>query len=222
MSDFTTQFLKDIERHTLTVVRDDGLHRQLWFGRPGTSCMHFQIITWPGYLCYTGDMGTYVFKRLEDMLQFFRHEKRPNRKPYQIDFRYWDEKVEAADKCDGIQEFSPAKFDRAVKDYVLEWVRDHREETTREERRDLWEDVHQSIVDLDDDRHGSRKLAAAYDFSYFSHEVNTRRRFRLDDFVSERSFSEYTQRFLWCCHALAWGIEQYDNAKQATQERAAA
>jgi hypothetical protein len=29
---------------------------------------------------------------------------------------------------------------------------------------------------------------------------------------------EYTHRFLWCCYALAWGIEKYDAAKQPVDE----
>ena len=207
----TAEFLRDIAGHRMHVVRDDGLHRQLWFGRPGSSCMHFQLITWPGYLCYTGDMGTFVFRRLEDMLQFFRREA--GERQYRIDFRYWAEKVEAADKSDGITEFSAAKFDRAVKEYTLQWIRDHREETTREERRDLWTEVTDRVINPDDDDiRGHRKTMAAYDFS---HQVNRACRFRFEDFVSERSFSEYTQRFLWCCHAIAWAIGVYDDAKEA-------
>ena len=27
----------------------------------------FDIVTWPGYLCYSGDMGCFVFTRLPDM-----------------------------------------------------------------------------------------------------------------------------------------------------------
>lgn len=214
----TEDFLRDVARHEMRVIRDDGLHRQLWFGRPGSSFMHFQLITWPGYLCYTGDMGTYVFQRLEDMLQFFRREA--GARQFRIDFRYWAEKVEAADKHDGLTEFNPEKFDRAVKEYVLDWVRNHREDCTREERRELWDEVMDCVINPDDDdSHGHRKTMAAYDFS---HQVNRRLRFRFEDFVSERSFTEYTHRFLWCCHAIAWAVGVYDKAKEAAAEGAAA
>ena len=68
-------FLRDVAEHEMIVVRDDGVHRHIRFKKPGTSCMHFDLITWPGYLCYTGDMGTYVFSRLTDMFEFFRTDR---------------------------------------------------------------------------------------------------------------------------------------------------
>ena len=69
---FADQFTSDIAQHQMQVIRDDGVSRHLRFKRPNTMCMHFDLLTWPGYLCYTGDMGTYVFRRLEDMFPFFR------------------------------------------------------------------------------------------------------------------------------------------------------
>lgn len=53
-------FLHDVREHRLIVLNDDKLNRHIRFSRPGTRCMQFDLITWPGYLCYTGDMGTYV------------------------------------------------------------------------------------------------------------------------------------------------------------------
>lgn len=111
----TDQFTRDIAKHEMLAMRDDGVNRHLRFKRPGTMFMHFDILTWPGYLCYMGDMGTFVFRRTTDMLEFFRAGK--NDKPYRIDFRYWAEKVEAADKGDGLEAFSAEKFKAEVRDY---------------------------------------------------------------------------------------------------------
>lgn len=216
MSSATEDFLRSVSRHTMTAIKDEGLHRQLWFGRPGTSCMHFQIITWPGYLCYTGDMGTYVFKRLDDMLQFFRRET--GERKYRIDFRYWAEKVEAADKCDGIKEFSQEKFNRNVKNYVLEWVRDNRESTTREQRRELWDAVMDEVIECEGDQGGNRQQAAAHDFR---HQVSPTRRFEFRDFW-EINCEVYTHRFVWACHALAWAIAVYDASKTESRAMVAA
>ena len=72
MKDIKQIFLNDVKDHQMTIVRDDNIGRHLRFSKPGTSCMSFDLITWPGYLCCTGDMGTYVFKRLPDMFEFFR------------------------------------------------------------------------------------------------------------------------------------------------------
>lgn len=69
------QFLEDVKDHRLTIIKDDGLYRHLRFKQPGTSNMFFDIVTWPGYLAYTGDMGSFVFTRIEDMLGFFRSKR---------------------------------------------------------------------------------------------------------------------------------------------------
>src|SRR5690348_13144744 len=96
-------FLKDVSTHEMIVIRDDGANRHIRFKRPGTSCMYFDLITWPGYLCYTGDMGTYVFSRLEDMFEFFRTDRDYNKRKgreLSINPKYWGEKLQAVDSAD--------------------------------------------------------------------------------------------------------------------------
>lgn len=209
-------FLHDVRDHTLEVIRDDGVHRHIRLRKPGTMCMHFDLITWPGYLCYTGDMGTYVFRRLEDMFQFFRTDadsawlKRDGR-TLGINPSYWGEKLEATDKCDGFKEFSEAKFTRNVMEQLVTWIRDNRDLTTKEERRELWDAVICDVVQADGDNGGHRKQIAAHEFS---HHVNDRvRDFCFEDFW-ERSCEDYSYRFMWCCYALAWGIKTYDTSKE--------
>lgn len=73
--------------HQLTVLRDDGLYRHLKFRSPENSFYWFDLITWPGYLTVTGDMGTYTFSRTEDMFTFFRNGY--------INTHYWAEKLRA-------------------------------------------------------------------------------------------------------------------------------
>lgn len=50
------------------------------------------------YLCYTGDMGTYVFQRLTDMFEFFRTDreyKKRNGGKLAVNLSYWGEKLQA-------------------------------------------------------------------------------------------------------------------------------
>jgi len=61
------RFLNDIANHSMSIVRDDGVYRHLVFSNNGSSVFRFELITWPGYLAYTGDMGAFVFSRLNDM-----------------------------------------------------------------------------------------------------------------------------------------------------------
>ena len=102
MRDVTVLFPQDVADHVMTIKHDDGVHRCIRFGKPDTSDMSFTLTTWPGYLCFSGDMGTYVFHRLNDMFEFFRGHA-PN-------LGYWSEKVEAADRHGEIENFSADRF----------------------------------------------------------------------------------------------------------------
>ena len=70
------RFLGDIKDHTLQILRDEGVYRHIQVKSPGSYCYAFEVITWPGWLCYTGDMGSYTFQRLNDMFEFFRRDPR--------------------------------------------------------------------------------------------------------------------------------------------------
>ena len=63
-------FLTDVSKHEITILKDDGIYRHLRFRTPTTNHQYFEIITWPGYLTFTGDMGCFVFARLKDMFEF--------------------------------------------------------------------------------------------------------------------------------------------------------
>lgn len=208
------RFLKDVEQHEMIVVRDDGVHRHIRFKQPDTFCMHFDLITWPGYLCYTGDMGTYVFRRLEDMFEFFRTDREHMHlrvgQTLAVNLPYWGEKLEAVDRVDGYKVFSDEIFKEAVLGYLVPWIREHRELTTKGERRELWDAVMIGVLGTDDDAGGYRKQCDVHDFTHYVNEHVGEFYFR--DFW-ERSVTDYSFRYVWCCYAIAWGIQQYDAAK---------
>lgn len=217
-------FLNDVKDHRMNVIRDDGVYRHLRFNRPGTGCMHFDLITWPGYLCYAGDMGTYVFTRLEDMFEFFRTDRESGyMRAYLekkgltlgVNFQYWGEKVEAGDRRsggDGVREFSLERAIASVKEYVENRTADWHpgEQGTPGERGRAIKRVAALQAALKDEVYGASDewefIEAVRDFN---HEG-----FAFDDFW-EYETKAYTHRFLWCCYALAWGIQQYDNSRAA-------
>lgn len=219
-------FLKDVATHEMHVLMDNGVYRHIRFKRPGTGCMHFDLITYPGYLVYSGDMGCYVFSRMEDMFEFFRMGKNDwnyNRKGgLSINLGYWSEKLQAVDgnrTAAGATEFDEDRFKQAVMGDLVSWIREHRDETTKDERRELWDAVIFEVIDADGDSGGYRKQAAAHDFS---HSVNDRLgNFYFRDFW-EHNLTRYTHRFIWCCYALAWGIQKYDESKVSRCETALA
>lgn len=194
------EFLGHVAAHQMEVIRDDGLHRHVRFREPGTFNRYFDLITWPGSLCYTGDMGTFVFSRIPDMFQFFRSDYADNK--LHINTGYWSEKLEAADRRSGgnAQEYSPDRFREQVKHWLDSG------EASRAARKAAKEQV---LSRADDGEFWA--MQAAVDFE---HEG-----FRLSDFW-EANLREYTYSFVWCCYALVWAIKQYDTHKVAEKEAA--
>jgi hypothetical protein len=78
----------------MKVHRDDGIYRHLKFSRNGSNSYRFDLVTWPGYLSVTGDMGTWTFGRIADMFDFHGQPFRAARK-FLINPGYWSEKFEA-------------------------------------------------------------------------------------------------------------------------------
>lgn len=227
MIDLTeAEFLRDVARHQVTIIRDDGLHRHVRFQEPGSSCYYFDLITWPGCLCYTGDMGTFVFKRTSDMFHFFRTDREyaaRRGRSLTINLSYWGEKLVAVD-AHGVhggkaKEFDEAKFVRVINEYRVSWMRRAKESGTldKEQRRELWEQVQDEVLGrVEDGEHYA--FAAAYDFCFRTHPFDRspdRPSWQFDD-LFDHDFTEYTRSFVWCCFAMAWGIRQYDDAKAAT------
>ena len=67
-------FPNDISQHIITpkfVNEADGYGH--WrCHKPDTNTLYFDIVVWPGSLCYTGDMGDYLFQRTHDMIGFMQ------------------------------------------------------------------------------------------------------------------------------------------------------
>jgi len=181
------EFLKRVEQHGIEVLRDDGLYRHLRYRGQHGSVDGFDLVTWPGFLCYCGDMGDYLFTRCEDMLKFFRQRERDAR--LRINTDYWSEKVVADDR-DGIKNYSPDVFRRIVR----EWVDDQSDEVKAAVENDV-------LRYADDGEYAARQ--AANDFEHDGDLL-------FQDFY-EADATEYSYRFVFACYAIVWGIRQYDD-----------
>ena len=194
------RFLSDIKTHEMTVIRDEGLHRHLRFKRPESITMYFDLITWPGHLCLTGDMGTYVFSRIEDMFEFFRTDdtyakSHPERKLF-INTGYWGEKLLSISRSGGYREFSSDKFEAAVKSDFEESKFE-----SENQKESVWNDIENSVLCyVHDSEYASMQAAIDYKSDY-GHSFY--------DFW-EHSFKEYTFHYIWCLYAIVWGIGVYD------------
>lgn len=73
MEKVTKRFEEDIANHELEVIIEDGVNRILRFkDKSGSSIYHFYVMQTHGKLCFSGDMGDFVFKNHNaDMLAWF-------------------------------------------------------------------------------------------------------------------------------------------------------
>lgn len=189
------RFARDIATHELTILRNDGVYRHLQCRRPGTGCMGFDIVTWPGYLAYCGDMGEFMFTRLTDMFDFFRNDSR------RINPGYWSEKCCATDKADGIEQWSVDRFREAV-------LSDARCALELEDDEPLPDDAKEELRELLEAEDEWDCVARIRDFSS--------EQFDFSDFF-EHDCKEYTARFLWCLSAIVWSIAKFDEQTAAAK-----
>lgn len=207
-------FLKDVAKHELTIVRDNGVHRHVRMKKPQSGDMYFDIVTYPHFLVYSGDMGCFVFSRIDDMFQFFRSGLREEGKLL-INEGYWAEKLEATDRADGHKRYSADKFREYVRGKIKEFDEalldgeekaDEDEVEEHSEARAIFTNrLEELVLSYADDEYPAR--VALTDF-----EWNGRRPFQ-DSW--EVSFDEYTFRFVWCLYAIVWTIREYDRARAA-------
>jgi len=185
-------FNKAVEAHQMIVIRDEGLSRHLRFKKPETTDMYFDLITWRGHLCYTGDMGTYVFTRVDDMFKFFRGDR--------INPGYWEEKCIASQtrmRGNGIKAFDVDTFNDTVREYI----------------KNYWE---LDVVPEDLQAELDREVLCHHENEYEAYQAAHNFSFKEYNFYDCEGLCGwiYTYHFIWCLRALVWGINQYDKSKE--------
>lgn len=193
-------FLSDVKDHQLTVVRDDGIHRHIILGKPGTMNREFEILTFPGYLVYVGDMGSFTFRRLPDMFKFFRGEG--------INTGYWSEKLQAVDKHDGYHGYSEDRFKEAIKEDFEGWFWGELSDEQESQRKEAWEELENEMSYWNCE---SYDLAVSKALDYTCPITG----YTFQDFW-EHDLNEYSYYFVWCCYAVQWAIQKYDEEKAKT------
>jgi hypothetical protein len=218
------RFLEDTKNHSMEVLMDNGVYRHLSFTDNGSSDCRFDITTWPGHLCVSGDMGTFVFSRLHDMFAFF--DSKIDSK-YPINPGYWGEKIEASSGTRGTsyKEFSFDLFKELVLSEYENFAADYEDEDA-EGLTESYSDDKQSYTQmlselraaideevLGCDSNDVRAFDAASEFNWQSDDGTLK--FDFADFW-EHDCTEYSLRYLWILYAIVWGIGKYNKAK--TQE----
>lgn len=187
-------FMKDSIGAKVTVLKEDGLYRHLRVSMANGPRRWYDIVTWPGNLLITGDVGTYTFQRVPDMFEFFRA-------PADINPYYWMEKVvDGRDRC---MEFSWDKFLRQLREDVYSRIRDKDHADT------VWMDIDDALIGTEHDEYGAVQFAREYEF--YSTEFGDFS-FSLVDMPDPRKF---TYDYIWCCRAIRLAISGYDSMKES-------
>lgn len=186
-------FKEETSGHTMEVLRDDGLYRHLKFTNGGSQVYRFDLITWPGYLAVAGDMGEFVFTRVPDMFTFFRNDNVEKINP-----SYWAEKCMAVDhRTGGLECFYEEKAREGLHHAITSWYDEDPVAAAR-----VIEEA-ESMINFDDGH--VRFLDSCLKFG--SNDV-----FR--DYENLPNPMYWSHHYLWICHAIVWGIQQYDRRDQ--------
>lgn len=203
------RFLNDVKNHQINIVKDDGAHRFVRFKRADNSSYWFDLITWPGFLCISGDCGTYVFSREHDMFGFFKMRdgdfNKNKDRLLNINPGYWMEKIEAIGRS-GCTEFDSKEFEDKVKRCFESFFES--EDYSEEIKKEVWEEIESDVLSYSGDEHEANK--AANDFIYESPDGEV---FAFVDFFDYGSAERFTWNYIWCLYAIVWGIMKYDEAK---------
>jgi len=217
-------FLKDVKNHEMTVLLDNGLYRHLRFASTGEHSWNqwFEIVTWPGRLAYHGDMGTYVFERIEDMFQFFRTKPQDGKEKLYINTGYWGEKLVAVDRHNGYHKYNADFVREQVKERADEWIEEN--SLSKEDADALREDLEEEI-NYDDGMHEAYRTISGFSYkvgedAYWRQDTRSlvasaKPKFNTFEFqdIFEWRWEDYTYHYVWCCYAIAWAINMYDNPK---------
>jgi len=201
-------FLNDVRNHKLFIERDDGVYRHLKINS-GSFNQSYEIITWPGGLLYTGDMGTYEFERTTDMFCFFRYGLDQKTGDININSSYWAEKCFAESVNEnGIREFDSDRFNKNVKEH---WENYFEDNTESEEAKEVWEEIESQGLQSDDSEY--ELINALNNFSTYDIETN----FNFWDFWEDACESK-TYHFIWCLYAIVYAIKLYDEYKKENKD----
>lgn len=194
------RFEKDVADFKMTVVLEQGLHRHLKFRETDRrfGSYWFDIVTWPGVLVFRGDMGCFVFSRIEDMFQFFHG---PHINP-----GYWGEKLQG----DVVHKrYEPENFETFLRDSAKEYIRDNG--LLQKEQEDLWDAVNE-VLEWEDywSADAARRILDDFDCQGLTFSDTW-----------ELDFKDYTYHYLWACYAIQYAIAQYKKEKNESLQRAA-
>ncbi len=218
------EFLADVANHRMRILLNNAIYRHIHFRSAERGWNQwFDLITWPGCLTISGDMGTWTFSRVTDMFTFFRSSG-----GLKINESYWAEKLQHGNFSgrqggkvwdqDAFQSRQGGKvWDQdAFQSSVLARLK-ARFEDEPEKLAEITGAVEEEIFRRHDGDGPHMMRHALYEWSYefeadrwrtgYDHQRTWKFQF---DGMDIPDGMEYSYHFIWCLYAIVWGIQRYD------------
>lgn len=87
-----------------------------------------------------------------------------------------------------------------------------------EGRDELWAEIEFDVLSTAHSEWEAINAVFNFKFSWPQHSPDPEWRFNLGDYWDSDP-KEYTYRFIWCCYALVWAIQQYDTYNESNKNR---
>ncbi|MGW0538535.1 hypothetical protein [Streptomyces sp. NPDC003032] len=237
-SKIAEHFKSDVPNHTITAQREDDTFRYLRFAAPKTSMTVIELVTWPHNLVIAGSHGSFHFAHYasdrEDIFDAFRGRISPD---------HWARML--VNGRDSVAEYDRSLLEARIREYTRDAIRDGwaprgvGKAVTEEVLQSGYLDDEGSALRLvdefefgvttreecscgaTDDDASQRDRGVMWVIRHQreygnTHKVRTR---RLEGFdfidVYEWNIRSLDYHYVWQCHAITWGIGQYDAAREA-------
>jgi hypothetical protein len=204
IEEIAERFQRETANHAMTVLHDNGLYRHLLFAdtTPGQSwCYRFELITVPGSLIFRGDGESFVFGSSEpDLFEVFTRSS-----TYGLNPSYWAQNLTSSREA--AKSYSQERFNERVVEELEEAESTHPGITEAwttwlKEGDGSWYDTTYEIP--------ARQALNDFRFQVAGAEGKPFRFLDTDDW----KLQDYDWWYLWACHAIVWGIGQYDKARE--------
>jgi hypothetical protein len=186
--------------HTMTVRLDQPPYRDIFFKREDSSLYWFELVTWPGHLTITGDMGTLTFRRVTDMIDFFGDSTS------RINPGYWAEKIQSLHDPLDCRVYDPDKFVQRVCEDFAAYADEHGWVLTR--TQELWAALQEFVLNDAEDERAAVAAASRFSFPEDTWHPQHKLEFAFYD-VWDWDLRVWDQRYLWLCWAVLWGVNRY-------------
>jgi hypothetical protein len=191
------------------VLHDDGRYRHLRFANRNPRhawAYWFDLITVPGALIFRGDGDSFVFAAAEDMFELFTESA-----AYGLNPSYWYQKLTGGREA--AKSYSEERLNKKVTEELADAASFY---PGVAEAWTAW------FVDGDgvwyDTSYEIPARQALNDFRY--QMAGTEKPFRFQD-TDDWKLHDWDWWYLWTCHAIVWGIGQYDAARSTAKAEVA-